>query len=122
MGSPIIHQKSDFPRKLEEPLLTAMLSPTLMSRAHPAAPHAGLTCLHGPGLMEEQTPPSRATQMKASEPINRAILQNIFKITFALYYSNQYAQYMLNVYEYTLLFLFFENVRSIFFFLISVKL
>lgn len=74
----------------------------------------GLTCLHGTGLMEEQTPPSRATQMKASEPINRAILQTIFKITIALYCSNQYAQYMLNVYEYTLLFLFFENVRSIF--------
>lgn len=74
----------------------------------------GLTCLRGTGLMEEQMPPSRATQMKASEPINRAILQTIFKITIALYCSNQYAQYMLNVYEYTLLFLFFENVRNIF--------
>ncbi|KAM7337670.1 hypothetical protein ACRRTK_003789 [Alexandromys fortis] len=41
MGSPITHQKSDFPRKLEEPLLTSKLSPPLMSWACPAAPHAG---------------------------------------------------------------------------------
>lgn len=121
-GSPITHQKSDFPRKLEEPcwLLSSVQlwcpGRALLLRM------LGLTCLHGTGLMEEQTPPSRATQMKASEPINRAISQTIFKITIALYCSNQYAQYMLNVYEYTLLFLFFENVRSIFFFLISVKL
>lgn len=40
----------------------------------------------------------------------------------ALYCSNQYAQYMLNVYEYTFLFLSFENVRSIFCFLVYVEL
>lgn len=114
MGSPITHQKSDFPRKLEEPLLTSKLSPPLMSRACPAAPHAGPDLFTWYWTDGRTDATLQSHQMKASEPINRAILQTVFKITIALYCSNQYAQYMLNVYEYTLLFLFFENVRSIF--------
>lgn len=65
-------------------------------------------------------PPATA-RVRASEPINRAILRTTLVKIIALYCSNRYAPYMLNVYEYNFLFLLFENVRSIFFFLIYVE-
>lgn len=84
---------------------------------HPTYPW---TCLHGTGLMGKQPPPSRPPRRK---PVRLTVpsCELTFKNIVALYCSNQYAQCMLNVHEDTLLFLVFENVRSIFLF-ISVEL
>lgn len=114
MGSSITHQKSDFPRKLEEPLLASNFSPTLISWACPAAPNAQ------PDLFTWYWIDGRADATLQSHPEWKPVSLltvpscNLFSRSPLLYIVVTNMRNMLNVYEYTLLFLFFENVRSIF--------
>lgn len=117
VGSPTTHQKGAYQESPKNCWLICACSssyaPNLPYHHHVLS----LICLHGTVCMGEQTAPSSNTRRKPVSLLTVPSCKLHFKKKklIALYCSNQYAQYMLNVYEHTFLFLFFESVRSIFF-------